>query len=521
MSVHKQHFLPHIDEDKVHRIEVEHIKAAAERSGPAHRTVLGSTMVAATAAASIPYNTNGWDTVYVIPLPDVNRAIADKKTSPTSWTADLPASLFSPAIHGAGGFGTWALATGGSGSIVRMHIPFTATVTAGTTAITVTGGTAYVEVKLVYIPQPPAADGTKPNNLKVRTSGGSPDDPVVTVSSVAYTTPAHDASLDNVLEQLLAQWFNANLQQFQHVFATVNLGEEEAAGDFAWLSPTETDYAYIDNADITKALLGVLCMTENRSSEGAVQEIAAGAVPAGARASFNLSLERFMAKMVLPSLPAEFPHAAAGIFQLGNNDTQIASTTGFTLDPVNVAGVNYTPNVTTYTMNLDGATMQTYLYIHTPISPGIDAYCEITYYNTMALATKADGTQSLTWIQSRPTDEKTWYTVASWITITEAVADVILAVIGAVVGNIVTAVERLIARVLVALLVGGVVSAVAAVLEKVPEWIAGSVPDAIPTVNALVGGATKPTTWADSTDFKITEVVLNGGLQLGGNPFGS
>ncbi|WP_037604336.1 TULIP family P47-like protein [Streptacidiphilus rugosus] len=518
----KQHFLPHIDEDKVYRIEIEHLKASAERTSPAHRAVQGTSMKAVAAAGAVPYSTNGWDSVYVIPLPDVNRAIADKKTSPTSWSAELPASLFSPAISGTGTFGTWSMATGGSGSIVRMHIPFTAQISSGTNHIAVAGGVAYVEVKLVYIPQPPNPDGTTPNNLKVRATGGSPDDPVVTVSSVTYTSPTPaDPALDNVLEQLLAKWFNANLQKFQQVFATVNLGVEEASGDFAWLSPTETDYAYIDNANINHALLGVLCMTEGRSSEEAIQEISAGAIPEGARASFNLSLERFMSKMALPGLPIEFPHAAKGTFVLGNDDTQISATSSFNLDAVSVAGVNYTPNVTSFTMTLSGATMETYLYIHTPISPGIDAYCEITYYNTMTLATKADGSQSLTWVQSKPTDEKTWYTVASWVTITEAIADIVLAVIGAVVGGVVTSVERVVARVLIALLVGGVVSAVAAVLEKVPEWIAGTVPDAIPSINALVDGATKPTKWADSTDFKITEVVLNGGLQLGGNPFGS
>ncbi|MHA6758311.1 TULIP family P47-like protein [Streptacidiphilus sp. PAMC 29251] len=516
-----QHYLPQIDEDKVLHIEVEPLKASAERVSPAHQLLSSATRVAATAASSVPYNTNGWDTVYVIPLPDVNNAIAVKKTSPTKWSGNIPASLFSPAIAATGTFGTWSLATGGSGSIVRMHIPFTAALTAGTTNIQVNGGIAYVEVKLIYIPQAPSA-GTTPNNLKVRTTGGSPDDPVVTVSSVTYTAPSPvDPSLVNVLEQLLGQWFNANLQQFQHVFATVDLGVNEAAGDFAWLSPTETNYAYIDNTDITKALLGVLSMTESRSDEGAVQEIAAGAIPPGARASFNMSLERFMSKMVLPSIPAEFPKAPKGTFVLGNNDTQIAATSSFNLDPVKIAGVNYTPNVTSYTMTLTGSTLQTYIYVHTPISPGIDSYAEITYYTGMQLATKSDGTQSLTWVQLQSPLEHTWYTVEPWVQITEAVADVVLAVIGAVVGGVVPVIERTVVRVLVALLVGGVVSAVAAVLEQVPQWIAGSVPDAVPSLNALVTGATGAMKWSDSTSFKLTEAVLNGGLQLGGNPFGS
>ena len=517
------HFLPAIDEDQVHRIAVEPAKASSEHTGQGPTVRQSNLLAATTTAVSTVYDTNGWDTVYVIPLPDVNTAIANKKTSPTTWSGSIAPTLFNPTkIDATGTFSTWSLTTGGSGAIIRMHIPFGAniTVTNGSvvTPVTVTGGIAFVEVKLVYIPQPPV-DGVTPNNLKVRTAGGTADDPVVTVTSVSYTAPPEDSGLDTALVTMLQGWFNANLDQFQHVFATVNLGTEEATGDFTWLNPTQTNYAYIDNSNIDQALLGVLCMTENRPSTGNVQEISAGAIPPGARASFNMSLERFMSKMVLPSLPAEFPKAPSGTFVLGNNDTQITASSNFDLAAVKVGAVNYTPTVTSYKMSLDGSIMETYSYIHTPISPGIDAYCEITYYSTMAIATKSDGSQSLTWLKAQNTDEKTWYTVATWVTVTEAVADIILAVIGAVVGNVVTAVESVVCRILVAVLCGGVVSAIAAVLEQVPNWIAGSVPDAIPSVNALVDGATKPTAWADSTDFTLTEVLINAGLQLGGNPF--
>ncbi|MEV0094836.1 TULIP family P47-like protein [Streptomyces sp. NPDC050738] len=514
-----QHYLPHIDEDKLLHIEVEHLKASADRSGPSQQLLRSTRQLAMAAATSVPYNTNGWDTVYVVPIPDVNKAIASKKTSPTSWTASLPASMFTPKIDGTGSFGTWSLAQGGSGSIIRMRVPFTARLTSGTTNLQFSGGTAYIEVKLVYIPQAPSSKGT-PNNLKVRTSGGSPDDPVVTVSSVTYTSPTpYDQGMGNILQQLLASWFNANLQAFQHVFASVNLSAQAATGGFAWMNPTETEYAYIDNADINKALLGVLCMTENRSDEGTVQEIAAGAIPSGARASFNMSLERFMRKMVLPSLPAQFTNAPPNTFALGNNDTQITATSSFNLNKVRVGAIDYTPTVTSYKMTIQGSTMESYIYVHTPISPGIDSYCEITYYSGMQLATKNDGTQSLTWVQLQNPVEHTWYTVAPWVQITEAIADVILAVIGAVIGGIVPAIERTVVRVLVGILVGGVVSAVAAVLEHIPEWIAGSVPDSVPNLNALVSGATANQKWTDSKDFKLTQVVLNGGLQMGGNPF--
>ncbi|MFJ4790060.1 TULIP family P47-like protein [Streptomyces sp. NPDC088794] len=226
-----------------------------------------------------------------------------------------------------------------------------------------------------------------------------------------------------------------------------------------------------------------------------------------------------MSKMALPVLPATFPKAPANTFVLGNNDTRIAATKQFDVDSVRVGAVDYTPTITTYTMTLQGSTVETYAYVHTPISPGIDAYCEITYATGLALGTRSDGTQSLTWVQLQNPVKRSWYTVATWVTITEAIADLILAVIAIVIGDAIAQIERTVVRVVVAALVGGVVSAVATVLEHIPEWIAGEAPDGAPSLDALVSNATANQTWSDSKDFELTHINLNGGLQMGGNPF--
>lgn len=495
------------------RISVEPSAAASD----------GFTARAATAAPAViaPFSTNGWDTVFVITLPDVNNAIAAQGSSPSTWSGMIPGGLFNPEINATGSFGTWSLTTGGSGAIIRMHIPFTANVVSGGNQINVQGGTAYIEVKLAYLPQP-SSGPTTPNNLMVRTDDGTVDDPTVTVSAVTYTTPSiPNPSLDNVLQQLLQTWFNNNLATFAHVFATVDVGLDEGAGDFAWLCPTTTSYAYLDNADITQAVLGVLCMTENRSSQGATQEISPGAIPAGARSSFNISLERVLTKMVMPGLPLEFGNAPVGTFVLGSDGTQIRASQDFNLDSVEVAASSYTPTVTHFSITFENGQLVTDISVHTPISPGIDAYFTGTYYNTISLATKTDGTQSLTWSQTQDPVTNSWSTVADWVQVTEIIASVITAVVGAAVGILESTIERVVVKVLVALLVGGVVGAIVQTLEMIPEWMANTVPGPAPSVSALVDGATKPLRWADSKDFQITTAALNGGLQLGGNPFTS
>src|SRR5512140_1966483 len=61
------------------------------------------------------FHTNGWDTVYALRLSDVNAIMTARwgqEGLPTAWTADLPASPFSGALHGAGTFSAWRLTRG-------------------------------------------------------------------------------------------------------------------------------------------------------------------------------------------------------------------------------------------------------------------------------------------------------------------------------------------------------------------------------------------------------------------------
>ncbi|GAA5019401.1 TULIP family P47-like protein [Kitasatospora paranensis] len=544
-TVHE--LFPHLTEDQVVRLAVELAEPGgtagtvrphsapgalghdAHRAQPTHRTHSTHRSHPTHRAGSVGdpgqvYSTNGWDTVYVVPLPQVNAAIAAAGSSPAAWQSSIPATDFGPAIESTGAFGTWSLTSGGSGSIIRMRVPFTADVTIENTPpheIKVGGGVAHIEVKLHYIPQPPS-DGALPHQLKVRTVGG-PDDPAVTVTDVSYTSPASEVGLTTALKTLLQSWFNAHLDEFAHVFATVNLSDKEDTADaFAWLKPTTTSYAYIDGTTLQDCLLGVLCMTEHRPATKATQQLAPGAVPAGAQASFNLSVERFLTKMALPALPVAFAKATAGTFVLDDNNAEISAKQPFDLDPVRIAGLNYTPQVERLQITVEGDRIKTYMLVRTHISPGIDAYYEMWRYNTVALATKDDGTQSLTWLDAKRSGDQEpnhWVEVATWVTVTEAIAAIIVAVIGAAAAASAEAVEGTIQVILLASLVAGIAAAVAVIMAETPKWIAGTVPDAIPAIDPLVTGATEPIRWTDSTAFKITAAGINGGLQLGGTPF--
>ncbi|MGI5162567.1 TULIP family P47-like protein [Microbispora sp. CA-102843] len=475
--------------------------------------------LAAPVTSGVTFSTGGWDTVFAIRISDVNHAIAANAVSPTTWRARVEASDFGPQIDATGTFGTWSAAVGGgSGTNLRMHLPFDATVTVNGKDHPVKGGVAYVVVHLIFLPDP-GTQGSGSKDLVVRTTDRGPDNPVVEVSSVTYTSPARDENLDRALKDVLTVWCDANIAEFKHVFATVDIGRIEGEGDFSWLAPTYTAYAYADGPTPDDALLGVLCMTDGRDIAGKVEGLESGALPEGARAGFSISAERFLEKMVLSGIQSHFPKASPKTFQVTNNNTQIVATDTVKLDPVRVGLVDYHPEMTTFQVTVSGTEIEIYAYVHTNISPGIDAYAEVTHYATLKLGTKADGTQSLTFVETREPKKNGWSTVAPWVEGLEISADVILAVVSAIASNVATAGRRLVIRVVIAIVAAGLIGTIAAVLEKIPEWIAGDVPDALPSIDPLVESATRPFRWPNAKKkFVLTAVGLNGALQLSINP---
>lgn len=487
------------------------------------RAVQGQARAASAALASstATFSTGGWDTVFAIRISDVNRAIAKTAVSPRTWRARVGASDFGPQIDASGTFGTWSVGIGGgSGTNLGMHLPFDATLTVNGKDHPIRGGVAYVIVHLIFLPDP-GTQGPGSKDLVVRTTDQGPDSPVVEVSSVTYTSPARDENLDRALKDVLTVWCNANIAEFRHVFATVDVGriEGESGGDFSWLTPTYTAYAYADGPTADDALLGVLCMTDGRDIAGKIEGLMSGAIPEGARAGFSISAERFLDKMILPAVQSHFSKASPGTFIVANKETQIVSTAAVALDPVRVALTDYHPEMTTFQVTLSGSEIEIYSYVHTNISPGIDAYAEVTHYVTLKLGTKADGTQSLTFVETREPKKNGWSTVAPWVEGVEITADVILAVVSLVVSNVATAARRLVFRVIIAIVAAGIIGTIAAVSEKIPEWIAGEVPDALPPIDPLVENATRPLRWANAKkELTLTGVTLNGALQLGGDP---
>jgi hypothetical protein len=256
-------------------------------------------------------STLGWDTVFAVHIADLNEVIAARRASPDGFAA----TDAEDGISVTGKFGTWQIAPGGSGGLLWMKVPFHDTVvTMAGKAQPPKSGTATIELRLRFLDQDAGAAALgAPRTLKltVQTQAASSDERAVTIldpPGIVYDGEMPRFMEQTALETLLDIWMNSHLDEFQHVFATVDINAVAAHDGFQWLQPTHVDYAYCDLGP-NDGLLAVLCMTEGRPPSGLAQQVTAAAIPAGQRAGFLISKQRLLEKLIKPVMPRVF-HAS-------------------------------------------------------------------------------------------------------------------------------------------------------------------------------------------------------------------
>ncbi|WP_082506022.1 TULIP family P47-like protein [Deinococcus sp. Leaf326] len=474
-----------------------------------------------------PFQTNNWDTVFSASFTQMNQYILAEselhpENYPTAWSATVPPSGFSEGYSGSGTFQPWQLdaANPDSGEMLMMNwqIPTCTVTLADGTTYNVTNAVAQVEVSLVAVSTEGSTSTPGPvTKAYMLNTQGTATLPVATVLTVTYETPTPPVDgLDGAIKNLLATWAQSNIGEFKHVFATITLDQQASPSSFQWLVPTTSAYAYNTSGNPDTSYFAVLGMVDNHSSASTALVLDAGSVPVGQQACYNLAQDTMMQEMILPNLAGQFPAATADTFVYENHQIVLAANTTLNIGTVKVGLINYDQILESFNISVNGSQLVVYSYVHTPISPGIDAYVENTAYYNLTLGTSSTGTQSITYTVAQPPLQRSWSETATWVIITEAIADLILAVIGAVIGAVVSSTLSTTLRVIVAIVAGGVLAAVTQILEETPVWIAGSVPDTLPAIDVLFNNAAGGYKWTDTANFKLTTVGLNGSLQMSG-----
>lgn len=461
-----------------------------------------------TLAAAETADTYGWDTVFVVHIADANAAIVRAGTSPPGFQGTDAPDGYSVA----GAFGPWAIAPGGSGDLIRLAIPIhDVVITEPGGATEPAAGTALVDVRLHFLDED---EDVSTRKLKVLSTPSEDQEKLASVVSIEYTGTAPGFLGDAALQALLEQWLDANLADFEHVFATVDIDRTADTGAFQWMQPTHVSYAYSDFG-ASDGALAVLCMTESRTADGLVQQVSGTAIPEGQRSGFLVSRERLLANLLLPSMPHVFPGSKVSDYTLSPTGQAIVLASTDVAFTVTTPADGDTPakthqaSVTSLQLTIEAAEMHLDVTTVTELSPGVRAYCQTQSFLGVRLVDKPDGTQTLGFSDSRPAITNHWTEADQGIEITEEILG-IAALLLAVVATVVTGGAAIGIAAMIVGLVVGVMSVTVTSIEDAGK-------DDAPAIGALVLDSTAAIVWPDSKDFTLTSACLSSSLQMGGS----
>jgi len=476
----------------------------------------------ATASSGQVASTFGWDTVFAIRLRDVNAAIL--QASPAPYPAGFTHTYRSNTVGTVpfrGNFGPWQMHGGGSGDIVRFAVPLTSldfdiSDEHGVPSTTALGpAQAIIDVRLSFLPHDDDENDSNGQRKKlvIASRAQDPGRVPVTLSALAFEQDPGDATVLVAARTALTEWFDENLQAFTHIFSIVDIEQKANRGQFEWLLPTYTSYAYAENpASPDDSILAILCMTQNRSADGLFPEVSEYAIPPGARSGFLISKVRMLEELILPTMPYMFEGAQPGDFALSDSGDEIRLAASML--PVKAVkdadGKEYPTELHEFFLKVDGERISIEATTKVIVSQSIYALCSSRSRYRLHLKNRADGTQTLDYaLDGEPVTHSSYSE-----DLAAQLAKGALAPIGVMIGVAITVLTEG-AGTTVGLIVAAILIGVA---EGTPDIIATIGQASAPSLDMLVLNSIDPIQWSDSKDFKLTWVGINDSLQLGGNP---
>jgi hypothetical protein len=460
-----------------------------------------------TDADSTAVYTYGWDTAFAIPVPKVNQAIIDEKSSPPSF------SVTEATYTVTGTFGDWQICQGGDGKAVRLAWPLSdVVVTYTSNGNTFTfDGQVVVEVELHYIPHTGGATGSgSPRALVVNPTAPSPSVPPLSIIDLQLTpTPGTISSA--VVSQALLSWGTDHLADFEHVFVVVDLNLMVDQGQWGFVTPNYTDYAYLDKDTLDDSIFSVLCMTGNRTGDQLPEQVSEAAIPSNSVAGFVISQARMLSDLVRPSIMLAYPGLTDANFLLSTDQTELylSDHTSVSLAPVQQDGSTYYPVLTNLTVQSNGNLLILNSFTSTDVAPGITATCQSTHWYTITLGTSSNG-QTLSFTESQAPSIVHNIDQQPGSILTEIIIGIVAA-IALVILAVLTDGAALIVGGLVIGLIMGATAITPPLIEKLNQ-------NDSPSIDLLLVNAVDPITWTASSTFTLDYASLNASLQLGGDP---
>ncbi|OPH56035.1 hypothetical protein BC351_29550 [Paenibacillus ferrarius] len=364
--------MPHINEMLISKYKVSNTVKTANDDTP---------------MSVIPANTAGWDMVHLTRISELNKRIQENRTSPAHFKCsfDDDDTALSATINGS--FGTWQIERGGYGSFVNMTIPIAqGEIIINGKSIAIDSLSVRAQVDLEKLSQENASQDIKVISIQSPENCGVNE----TVRSILFHT--------------IEIWLKNNNSEFSNILAIKNTG---LLSSEEWLKPTSTTCVYKEGEDDSTSYLGLLCMTENKSSDGLNHRIPLTEIPENKKSLLMLGEHQILEKAYLPKLANRF-----GIHSI--NDT------------------SFNPKVALLDSKIVANEVQTLVRINVNIRENIDVDIDITTYEALSFDTDPTK-QQISFIESRDPEISYGINAAAGTSIADQDVDHITAIVDTVI----------------------------------------------------------------------------------------
>jgi len=211
-------------------------------------------------------------------------------------------------------------------------------------------------------------------------------DPAVSVISSSYPNVS-SVLLQDLLDSIFKDYFIANIGQFNHVFAVMNLNEVADQDGFQWLKPTAFQYAVASPEDgsLDNSAFGLISMVENHPVQPFMQQAvdvrALLNLPSGANSSFVISETMVAQNMLLNGAIATIQGSTAADFGFSEDGLSVTNLTDLVWGHFQTDSGVISPNISknNFVMRAD----DTYVYLeisnaYYETSPGVTVHMNLT-----------------------------------------------------------------------------------------------------------------------------------------------
>lgn len=449
--------------------------------------------------------TYGWDTIFAIDIEQLNTAISEVTEIPQSL--DLKSSGMDVTID----FGKWTIGNGGDGKIINFILPImSGNLNMGSHSINIPEGNAILEVELDFFDTDNQTNDPnistkhlKLSQSKTNSEGNSP----VTVTKVEFDKTNNDVILQGLLLEKLQDWIDTNIHIFDVIFATVNLSNSIDTGNFSWVKPTSVDYAFISNEDQSKSYLGILSMTEGRSTNGLTPQLSPFTLIPKSSLGYLISSERCLTKLIKPSVTGYFTGLKSNALTLSKDETALNLAANSSI-PIEIKhkGKTYDCKLQDLDISITGNQFKIHFKSETEIDLDITSHIESTHTYNIIEKTLSNGKKSIAYNQvGKPVVNK-WTTQPEGYEIAEIVIAIIAAIVIIILGILTDG-----AAFIIGALIIGLISGLAMATPKIISTVGK---DDAPDLNLLTTNINKPIIWPGQNKFNLTSAQLNGCLQL-------